>query len=251
MSNFTKKIVAIATALSVTVMVAGPTSAATVEELQALITSLTAQLASLTTQLNAIQSGTGGTVSGCTITSFTRNLSQGMSGTDVKCLQIILNSDEFTRVASAAMGGAGSPGNGTTYFGTLTKEAVVKFQAKYASEILTPLGFTPGTGYVGPATRAKLNTMIGTGGTGGTGGTPGTVSVALSANTPAASAVAQGSADVEFTKINFSAGAAAYTVNTIAVTRSGISVNADVSSIKLYDGLTQIGSTQSVNNTTN
>src|SRR4030043_1643032 len=111
MSNFTKKIVAIATTLSVTVMVAGPVGAATVEELQALITSLTAQLASLTTQLNALQGGGGGTFACCTITSFTRNLSQGMSGDDVKCLQIILNSDPVTRLGTQAQGLAGSPGN--------------------------------------------------------------------------------------------------------------------------------------------
>jgi len=77
MSNFTKKIVAIATALSVTVMVAGPVGAQTTADLQALINSLTAQLASLTAQLAALQGGTTtGVSTGCTITSFTRDLSQ-------------------------------------------------------------------------------------------------------------------------------------------------------------------------------
>jgi len=47
--------------------------------------------------------------------------------------------------------------------------------------------------------------------------------VVLAANTPAAGVAAQGATNVEFTKITFSAGASAYTVNTIAVTRSGIS----------------------------
>jgi len=246
MSKFTNKIVAIATALSVMTMVAGPAGAQTTADLQALINSLTSQLASLTAQLAAIQGGTTttGGVTGCTISSFTRDLSQGATGADVKCLQVILNSDAATKIAST---GAGSPGSESTYFGALTKAAVVKFQNKYASEVLTPAGLTAGTGYVGAKTRAKLNTLI----SGGTVVTPGAVLVALAPTTPAASAVAQGSADVAFSAINFSAGAQAYTVNTIVITRSGVSVNADVTNLKLYDGATQVGSTQALNSATN
>ena len=106
MNRFIKKIVAVATVLTVFSMVGGPAFAMTAEEIQASINSLMATLAGLQAQLAALQGGTGGTTA-CTITSFDTNLSQGMTGEAVKCLQKILNSDATTKVASS---GAGSPG---------------------------------------------------------------------------------------------------------------------------------------------
>ncbi|MFH1401616.1 MAG: hypothetical protein ABIG40_01505 [Parcubacteria group bacterium] len=249
MSKLTKKFVAIATALTVSVMLVGPGTAqgATIEELNALIASLSAQLASLTAQLAALQGGGTGTVSGCTITSFDRDLSQGMEGADVKCLQIILNSDVDTRLAAS---GVGSSGSETTYFGPLTKAAVVKLQNKNAATILTPIGLTAGTGYVGPATRPVLNSMIGTGGT-VPGPVPTSNTVSLSTDTPGASAVAAGAQDVPFTNVTFTAGSQAYTVTAIAVLRGGISLNSNITNVKLYDGAVQVGSTQALNSVTN
>ena len=46
------------------------------------------------------------------------------------------------------------------YFGQATKQAVKKFQTKYASELLTPNGFKSATGMVGEATRNKINELI-------------------------------------------------------------------------------------------
>jgi len=89
--------------------------------------------------------------------TFISNLKQGDSGPAVLALQKLLNNDSDTRIAQS---GIGSPGQETNYFGALTKSAVIRFQEKYRSEVLTPAGLSSGTGYVGAMTIAKLNSLI-------------------------------------------------------------------------------------------
>lgn len=89
--------------------------------------------------------------------TFNRNLKMGDFGEDVREMQKILNSDPRTQIA---VFGPGSPKNETTYFGTLTRNAVTVFQELYTPEILSPLGLIYGTGFVGRTTRAKLNSLI-------------------------------------------------------------------------------------------
>lgn len=115
-------------------------------------------------QLSALD-GTGSTATTPTVTSvtssacpytWTRNLSMGSTGDDVRQLQQFLNGNPQTVVAST---GAGSPGNETKYYGPATARAVSKFQEVYASAILTPLGLTKGTGGFYSSTRNHANSM--------------------------------------------------------------------------------------------
>ena len=88
---------------------------------------------------------------------FTKTLRLGDNNQDVKQLQIFLNKSSDTRIA---LSGIGSPGNESTYFGSLTMKAVMSFQAKYKTEILVPSGLTSPTGFVGLATIKKINSLI-------------------------------------------------------------------------------------------
>lgn len=100
---------------------------------------------------SALSSGSAGASSGLDA-AITRGLDLGARGEDVRQLQRILNADSATRVASS---GPGSPGNETAIFGTLTKLAVQRFQVKHGLAKQGDAGY----GYVGPKTRAKLNSL--------------------------------------------------------------------------------------------
>jgi len=134
-----------------------PISEMTVEELQNEIVRITVLIAQLRTQLAELlaEAVIGGVPADFT---FEQNLKYKMISNNVKYLQIVLNSDPETRLAES---GVGSPGRETNYFGSLTRAAVIKFQEKYASEILQSFGLTKGTGLAGVTTRAKLNALLG------------------------------------------------------------------------------------------
>ncbi len=88
--------------------------------------------------------------------TFTLNMKKGIRNIEVAKLQEVLNQEGDTQVATS---GLGSPANESTYYGSLTVNAVSRFQEKYASEILTPAGLTKPTGKIGYYTRLKLNAL--------------------------------------------------------------------------------------------
>jgi len=128
------------------------TQAQTTEELQAMINDLLAQVASLSGETSDDSASAAGV---CPFT-WTRDLSTGSTGADVKALQQFLNANADTRVAAT---GAGSMGMETEFFGPATGAAVSKFQVMHRADVLTPAGLVNPTGYFGPGTRAKANAL--------------------------------------------------------------------------------------------
>jgi hypothetical protein len=238
---------------------AGAQSAA---DLQAQIEQLLATIQQLQAQLASLQGGGAQPVmsSVCPFT-WTRNLTIGATGMDVMNLQKFLNSDTMTMLASS---GAGSPGAETEYFGPITKNGAKMFQEKYASEILTPLGLTAGTGFVGASTRAKLNMLCATAPLpvpppptipppgGDTDVTPlptaGGLSVSKSTNQPENSLAVKSAARVPFTRVTFTAGASDVVIDSLVVERTGLSNDTNFSGIVLIDeNNNQIGLAKTLN----
>lgn len=134
-----------------------PVQALSISEIQNQIQELLARVAALRTQMNQIQgqdgSQTTGTTAGGIVPSqgrshricalLNRNLSQGMSGDDVRGMQEFLQSEGFL---------AASP---TGYFGPMTAQAIAKWQAK---EGLTQVGV------FGPLSRERIKRWCGGGG---------------------------------------------------------------------------------------
>ena len=119
---------------------ASATSTTTSAENQSLVASLQAQIQQLTAQLATLEAAHGSTY------TFTRNLTLGSTGAEVKKLQQYLNLNGYP----IALSGTGSPGFETSYFGPATLRALKKFQAAHN---------VTASGYFGPLTRALIQTL--------------------------------------------------------------------------------------------
>jgi len=108
---------------------------------------LNEEISRLRTKINAILNKT--TISCQKIED---NLYFGMrNNSQVRCLQEFLANQGKEIYPEGIVSGN---------FLSLTQVAVSRFQEKYASEILTPLGFTKGTGFVGRRTLIVINRLI-------------------------------------------------------------------------------------------
>ncbi|MCK5059978.1 MAG: hypothetical protein KAR00_02430 [Candidatus Pacebacteria bacterium] len=202
-----------------------------VDAIISLLQSFGADQATIDNVETSLTGGTPSTPSGTGVSyTFTKDLSQGDTGEDVLNLQKVFNSDSATQVASS---GVGSSGSETTYFGSLTKAAAIKFQEKYASEILTPLGLSAGTGYVGASTRAKLNSMS-SDPVDPVDPVTGSATVSTTVQ-PAASVFPQSVSRMPFTKFIVSAGASDVVINNVTVERDGFGQNAVFAGVVLLD----------------
>ncbi|MBI4992180.1 MAG: peptidoglycan-binding protein [Candidatus Harrisonbacteria bacterium] len=204
---------------------------ATTADLQAQLQALLAQVAALQAQL--VSQGTPAASSAASASLLSSgDLTVGSKGAAVKDLQKFLNANG----AQVAASGAGSSGNETETFGSLTRAALAKWQAAN--------GVSPAAGYFGARTRAKL-AATGTAGTGtgtGTGTTPAPapmgsgLTVTLAAGQPAPTLAPMSASRLPFTKVNLTASADGdVTVNSLTVERQGLAEDAALDSVLLLD----------------
>jgi hypothetical protein len=146
-------VAAVAAAMALSAFVVPASAQQSADELQQMINDLLLQVAALQSDLGQ---GATSVASGVCPYTWTRDLSQGSTGGDVMKLQQFLNADLDTRVAAT---GAGSVGMETEYYGPATAAAVSKMQVKYRADILSPANLVNPTGYFGPSSRAKANSL--------------------------------------------------------------------------------------------
>jgi len=126
-----------------------------ISKLLAQIKFLTQEITRIQTQINSILASQGKLTQNnqpnqtCQIEY---NLYFGLKdNSEVSCLQEFLKSQGPEIYPEALV---------TGNFLSLTKKAVIRFQEKYASEILRPLELEQGTGFVGSKTKAKINEIL-------------------------------------------------------------------------------------------
>ncbi|MFH0806320.1 MAG: peptidoglycan-binding domain-containing protein [Candidatus Brennerbacteria bacterium] len=227
MSKSFKKIASIGLSVSTAVYLFGaaaiPASAQSTADLAAQIAVLLAQIQTLQAQLAAQSGGTPAASS----YSFTRSLTVGSTGADVKALQQWLNAKGYTVSAS----GAGSVGSETQTFGPATRAALARYQAA--------VGISPAAGYFGPVTRARVSAAGGV--TGGT--TPPVVSVptgtdlvvSVASDSPISRTIGSGTAFNAASKFALTAGSKSVSVSSVTFQKGGFLANTNLNGIDAVD----------------
>ena len=195
--------------------VASSAGAMTTAEAQALVAALGLTGANAQMVLALATPTTTPTTSGSCY-QYTTTLAVGSKGAAVSALQAQLN------VTPA-----------TGYFGAVTKAAVMSYQASHG---LAQVGL------VGPGTRAALNascttTTTGTGTTTGTTTQTGPVTAMLATDNPGAGTIIAGQATADLMHVTFTGSG---TVNSVTLTRGGISDASTLTAVYLYDGVNRL-----------
>jgi len=164
--------------------------------------------------------------------NFTRSLTIGSTGEDVRALQRFLNDRNFI----VAITGAGSPGNESTRFGPRTQAALARFQV--ANNI------SPARGFFGPITRARIMALA----------TPAPViplpaglAVSLAPDSPVSTTLIAGQASAELARFRFTNNDDREArVTQMALTRTGTSTDTTLRAVYLYDGTRRLTDLASV-----
>jgi peptidoglycan hydrolase-like protein with peptidoglycan-binding domain len=184
-----------------------------------------------------------GSVDAAYVGVLTKNLKKGMSDAEVTILQQGLAQDAAVYPEGLVTG----------YFGSLTNAAVIRFQEKYASEVLAPVGLTSGTGFVGAYTRAKFNALYGVASPTptpsatpsatptATPGVEGTITVTLEGVPSNGTDVYAGTSDTAIEAIKVKAASSDMSVQRMYVNFSS-RIYLYASAISLWDGSQQIAS---------
>ena len=128
---------------------------------QALLDKLTAQIDALKKEIARIQAILAARINIPAVTPETASYSCKAINAD---LYFGVENSSQTRCLQQLLKTLGSDiypqGKITGNYSVETQAAVVRFQERYAREILTPLGLKKGTGYVGASTRQMINKLI-------------------------------------------------------------------------------------------
>ncbi len=223
--KLSRKIASISLSLSTIIWLSGVSYVVPVASAQSIdLNALLQQLQQLQSQINALlqQQGGGAPPVSAPACEFTRNLTVGSRGEDVKCLQKYLNSAGF----KVAESGPGSPGNETTYFGPATKAAVAKWQQAN--------GISPAAGYFGPLSRNKYKELaaaippV-------TPPAPSQPYLKVSAEGLAPGNLPSGSLYNKVLRLKFSAGSKDEKVTGLIVTRGGFIANTNITGVSVWD----------------